>query len=117
MAHKKTAIKHRPFLFFPRTMSSLVKKEKQEPELPATPTQTSWGEGEVGFAQCRLGQEEESSGFRVPCTKAEKCGFDSPLDKAWHVLLYNMRLREDKYDLVAGHPRAWLCIWPRLTTR
>ena len=38
------------------------------------------------------------SGFRVPCTEAEKCGVDSALDKAWHVLLYNMRLREDRYD-------------------
>ena len=81
MAHKKTAIKHRPFLFFPRTMSSLVKKEKQEPELPATPTQTSWGEGEVGFAQCRLGQEEESS--------HSQCGvpfrFQGALHQGWKV--------------------------------
>ena len=50
------------------------------------------------------------SGFKVPCTEAEKCGVDSPLDKARHALLYNMHLRDDKYDLVAGRPRAWLCI-------
>ena len=48
--------------------------------------------------------------FKVPCTEAEECGVDSPLDKARHVLLYNMRLRDDKYDLVEGRPRAWLCI-------
>ena len=50
------------------------------------------------------------SGFKAPCTEAEKCGFDSPLDKARHVLLYNMRLRDDKYDFVAGRPRGWLCM-------
>ncbi len=50
------------------------------------------------------------SRFKVPCTEAEKCGVDSPLDKARHVLLYNMRLRNDKYDLVEGRPRAWFCI-------
>ena len=33
----------------------------QEPELPATPTQTSWGEGEIGFTQRRLGYMEERS--------------------------------------------------------
>ena len=51
--------------------------------------------------------------FKVPCTEAEKCDVDSPLDKARHVQKldpYNMRLRDDKYDLVAGRPRAWLCI-------
>ena len=50
------------------------------------------------------------SRFKVPCTEAEKCGVDSPLDKARHVLLHNMRLRDDKYDLVEGRPRAWFCI-------
>ena len=34
------------------------------------------------------------SGYRVLYTKAEMCGVDSPLDKAWRVLLYNMQLRE-----------------------
>ena len=44
------------------------------------------------------------SGFSVPCTEAEKCGVDLPLDEAWHALLYNMHLWDDKYDLVAGQP-------------
>ena len=48
------------------------------------------------------------SGLKVPCTEAKKSGVDSPLDKAWHVLLYNMC--GNKYDLVAGRPRAWLCM-------
>ena len=34
-----------------------------EPELPATPTQTSWGEGDVGFFQCRLGYKDDSAWF------------------------------------------------------
>jgi len=42
------------------SMSGLV---TQEPELPATPTQTSWGEGEVGFSQCRLGYMDDSAWF------------------------------------------------------
>ena len=36
------------------------------------------------------------SRFKVPRTEAEKCGVDSPLGKAGHVLLHNMRLRDDK---------------------
>ena len=47
------------------------------------------------------------SGFMVPCAEAEMCGVDSPLDKAWHVLLCNMRLQDDKSDLVAGRPTSW----------
>ena len=78
---------------------SLVKPQK--PELPATPTQTSWGEGEVGFVQCRIGYKDDSawfldegihinnviypSGFnaiwKLHCTQAETCGADSPLEK------------------------------------
>ena len=46
------------------------------------------------------------SGFKVPCTETEKCGVDSPLDKARHVLLYNMRLRGITKMTVAGRPRA-----------
>ena len=33
------------------------------PEVPATPTQTSWAEGEGGFTHCRIGYKEESAGF------------------------------------------------------
>ena len=50
----------------------------------------------------------------MPCAEAEKCGVDSALDKTSHVRTTLehavLRLRDDKYDLVAGHPRAWLCI-------
>ena len=57
---------------------------------------------QVEFMQARLYGREVTfsvmhpSRFKEPCTEAEKCGVDSPLDKARHVLLYNMRLRDDK---------------------
>ena len=51
------------------------------------------------------------SGFRVPCTKAEKCGVDSPLaGQSLTCTTLQHVPADDKYDLVAGHHRAWLCI-------
>ena len=58
-ATNKVLFKYAPTLL----VVKLGKKKKQEPELPATPTQTSWGEGEVGFFQCRLGYKDDSAWF------------------------------------------------------
>ena len=56
-------------------------QKKQESELPATPTETSWREGEAGFAQCRLGYKEEWS--HSQCDVSFR--FQGALHQGWRV--------------------------------
>ena len=88
----------------------MVKKErkekrKKELELPATPTQTSWGEGEVGFTQCRLGYMEERS-HSVWCTlPVSRC----PAPRLKSVMLTHPSTRLDMY--YSTHAPAGWQIW------
>ena len=60
----------------------------KSPELPSTPNLVRRRGSRIYPMQARLYGREVTfsvmypSGFKVPCTKAEKCGVDSPLDKA-----------------------------------
>ena len=73
------------------SMSSLVKKNKKITWAAgySNPNFVSRRGSRIYPMQARLNGREVTfrvmylSGFKVPCTEVEKCGVDSPLDKAW----------------------------------